>query len=99
MAELILTEKEKADPSYLDWDDAAIAKLVRFTAARLVELKEDAEGLHRVTAVSCAMLLVAACVGSNATSLKLDLGAHTHKGVPTGDWRIIIKRTAAPDQL
>lgn len=29
MAELILTEAEKSAASYLDWDDAALGKLVR----------------------------------------------------------------------
>lgn len=35
MAELILTEQEKADLSYLDWSDEALGKLVRKCALEI----------------------------------------------------------------
>lgn len=95
MADLILTEAEKAAESYLDWDDAALGRFTKYIAATIEKHKDDADGLHRVTAASAAMLLVASCVDANAGSLMLKLEGHTHGDVLTGDWLITVKKTGS----
>lgn len=92
MAEFEPTEAEKAANSYLDWDDAELGKFTKYVALRFAELKDDAEGLKRVTASSCAMLLMGACVDSNAAELTLNMGGFSHKGIPEGDWTLVVKR-------
>lgn len=86
------TEAEKAAKSYLDWDDAELGKFCKYVALRFRDMQKDAEGLHKVTATSCAMMLIGACVESNAAELTLDTKGFTHKGQPNGDWNITVTK-------
>lgn len=92
MAEFEPTEAEKEANSYLDWDDAELGKFTKYVALKFDAMKNDAEGLKKVTASSCAMLLMGACVDSNADELTLNMGGFSHKGIPEGDWTLIVKR-------
>src|SRR4051812_47779103 len=92
MATFEPTEAEKATASYLDWDDAELGKFAKYVGLTLSKAKDDAEGLHRLTAASCAMMLIATCVDSNAAELTLNLEGYTHKGVPEGDWTLVLKK-------
>lgn len=85
------TAEEKAAASYLDWDDAELGKFCKYLALKLTENQKDAEGLHRIAAASCAVMLVGQCVESNAANLTLKLSGHTNKGVETGDWVVTVK--------
>lgn len=96
MAKLTTTPEERAANSYLEWDDAALGRFTKLCALKLDALKDDAEGLRKVTASSCAMMLVADAFLANATTFTLDLEGHTHAEIPTGNWRIIVKRIKAP---
>lgn len=99
MATFEPTQAEKDAATYLDWDDAELGKFCKNVALTLDRLKDDAEGLHKVTAASCAMMLVRSCVDINASTLSLKLDGYTHKNEPGGDWTITVKRNrkkAAP---
>lgn len=98
MAELITTEEEKAAASYLDWDDAALGRMVKYTALTLEKSAKDAEGFRKIVIASCAMLLVSAAFDANAATLTQELKGHTHAGVPTGDWSVTVKRKRLPRQ-
>lgn len=89
------TEEEKAAASYLDWDDAALGKFTKYCGLVMDQNSKDGEGLHRVSAASCAMRLVSQCVDSNAAELKLKLDGHTLRGQKTGDWIVTVKRRKA----
>lgn len=86
------TEAEKAAASYLDWDDAELGKFTKQVALTLDGLKADAEGLHRVTVASCAMMIIGQCVEANAAELTLKLDGYTHKGLPEGNWLLTLKK-------
>ena len=68
MAEFIPTEEEKAAASYMDWDDAALGKFTKHVALTLERMSKDAEGLRKVTAASCAMMLVGADIAETVVS-------------------------------
>lgn len=96
MVEIVVTDEEKEAASYLDWDDAALGRFAKYTALRLTEMSKDSEGLRKVAVASCAMMMVSAAHDSNATTLELKLSGHTSKEIPTGDWKIVVKRTRKP---
>jgi hypothetical protein len=90
------TQAEKDALSYLDWDDAALGRFTKHVACTLVKLANDAEGLQKVTAASCAMMLVGAAFDANAAKLTLKMDEHTHAEIPTGNWVVTVRRTKAP---
>lgn len=48
--------------------------------------------MHKVTAASCAMLLIGTCVDANAAELTLKLDGYFHKNLPEGDWTLVLKK-------
>lgn len=90
------TQAEKDALSYLDWDDAALGRFAKHIACTLHKLQGDADGLHKVTAASCAMMLVGAAVDANAATIRLAMDGHTHNEIPTGDWVVTVQRVQAP---
>lgn len=55
MAQLILTDEEKASPAYLDWPDETLGKLVKATA---LTIAEDKNGHQAVFTTTAALLLI-----------------------------------------
>lgn len=96
MATFEPTEEEKAAASYLDWDDAELGKFAKYIALTLATKGKDAEGLHRISAASCAMMLISQCHDSNAGEMIIKLDGHTHGKIPTGDWTVTVKQRAKP---
>ncbi len=92
MAQLILTEEEKAAPTYLDWDDASVGMAVR----KLALLYGDEYGKESMFAQMAAQILVSFAHQVNATTTEVTLEGCTTKGVQTGDWKVTIERTNPP---
>jgi hypothetical protein len=90
MAELILTDEEKASNSYLDWDDAALGKLTKKVALTIRDGRADDK--LPIIANAAAMMLVGMAHDSNAETFTLTLGGCTHHGEPVGDWKVTVKR-------
>ena len=88
MAELILTEKEKADHSYLDWDNAALGKLVKAMAVKA----SDEYGADTGMAVTGGLLLASMARDVNSEYTTFALEGTTDKGDLTGGYRITIER-------
>ena len=88
MAELILTDNEKASDSLLAWSDKALGKAVRFCITTL--LKDEKES---VFAISCGQILCAIASKANATELKIDLQEVTFEDKKLGNWNILVKKT------
>lgn len=95
MAELILTEAERAAATWLEFDDAALGRVVKHAA---VTFMEAADELKRIRHMAAAMILVGAADQANAERLTETLQGLTRKGVDCGDWRITIERTRAPEK-
>ncbi len=92
MAELILTEEEKAAPTYLEWDDDALGKLVKKTAAKL----HDEYGRESAFAMTGVHLLLGTAITANATESTYTIDGLTIAGEPKGDWIVTLKRVNAP---
>jgi hypothetical protein len=89
------TQAEKDALTYLEWDDAALGRFVKHVACTLHKVQGDSDGLHKVTAASCAMMLVGIAVDANAETVRLAMDGHTHQEIPTGDWVVTVQRTKA----
>lgn len=91
MAELILTEKEKADPSYLDWDADALGKTVKKLA---IEFK-DKYGKDTIFHTLAIQLLIDTAIRINADTLTQTVEGLSFEGKDLGDWEVVLRRTRA----
>ena len=91
MAELILTDDEKAAALWSDLDDAALGKLVK---KKIAFLADAAEQLDRVTTFAAAMLLCCAAAEQNFSELALEIDGMTQEGREFGDWLVVVMKTA-----
>lgn len=94
MAELILTDEEKAARSWLDLDDASLGRLVKRTALKIIE--HDEADRQRVWTMTAAIILMGAAQDTNADNLKISLGGLTQKGQAVGDWEVIVRKAGTP---
>lgn len=92
MAELILTEKEKSDPSYLDWDDAALGKLVKKAAIML----KDKYGQEASFCTTGALMIIGSMLRINATDTTITVEGFSISGVDAGDYKIVVERIREP---
>ncbi len=88
MAELILTEKEKEDASYLDWSNESLGKLVK----KIGSLIFDDYGKDAAWMTMAAHLLVDLSRKTNSTDTTVTVTGCTNDKVKIGDWIINIKR-------
>ncbi len=86
MAELILTEAEKAAALWSDLDDSALGKLVK---KKIALLETAAEQLDRVTMFSAAMLICCNAAEANAGTAEFDIDGLTQDGRDFGNWRVV----------
>ena len=84
MAELILTDEEKADDSLLLWSDEALGKAVRFC----VTAQKDLDEQDSIFAVSSAQILCSLACKTNATHITMNLTGVTYSDKKLGDWKI-----------
>ncbi|TJY57183.1 hypothetical protein E4T66_17380 [Sinimarinibacterium sp. CAU 1509] len=91
MAQLILTDEEKAAALWSDLDDAALGALVR---SKIALITDTAAQLDRVTTLAAAMLFCCAAAEENATSLEMEVAGLTQAGRAFGDWKVVATRTA-----
>jgi len=82
MAELILTEKEKHANDYLEWDDAALGRVVKKLALNIQEIRGDNALLY----TSCAALL-ASEAAKKAGELSIDIEGRTN------GWTVAVFKT------
>src|SRR5699024_11084157 len=71
MAELILTEAEKAATTWLELDDATIGKLVKKQALAIMDKSVEME---QITSTSAVMLLCGFAADMNADKSEYDIG-------------------------
>lgn len=73
MAELITTQQEKNDASYLDWDDAALGRAVKHAAVCSQNAIKDQSGLKRLEISGAALLIGVSMRNSNAAQFKQEI--------------------------
>ena len=89
MAELILTDAEKAAELWTDLDDAALGALMR---KKLIQFKTAAEQMDRAVTLTSGLLLCCSASEAGATEITIDLDGVTQAGRPFGDWQIVAVR-------
>lgn len=93
MAELILTEEEKAAATWLELPDETVGKLVKRTALGFIEADKEME---RIGCMSACLILTGMMHGANAETTTIKLNGTTTSKEPTGDWVIRIRRVKKP---
>jgi len=88
MAELILTEKEQNDPTYLDWDDEALGRLVKKLA---LEFKQ--QYAPEYLAMACH-LLVGQASDRHLNEYSINLDGVNDGDRDIGDWMVIVKKVS-----
>lgn len=91
MAELILTDAEKAAALWSDLDDAALGALVKRKISLITSCSEQ---LDRATTFSAAMMLCLAAKHAGTDRASFDIDGLTDAGQPLGNWRITAERIA-----
>ena len=91
MAELILTDDERAAKLWSDLDDAALGKVVKKKIAHLTGV---AEQLDQITVSAAAILLCFAAIEQHASEIALEIGGLTQAGREFGNWKIVAMKTA-----
>ena len=87
MAELILTDAEKAAELWTDLDDQALGALMR---KKLIQFKTAAEQMDRTITMTAALLLCCDAAEAGATELTVSLDGVTQAGREFGDWQIVV---------
>lgn len=95
MAQLILTDEEKAAELWTDLDDQALGALMR---KKLIQFKTAAEQMDRAITTTCALLLACAASEAGATEMEVTIDGVTKAGREFGDWKVVAIRTKAPGQ-
>lgn len=94
MAQLILTDEEKAAATWMELDDATVGKVVKKTALGLMA-KSDEQG--RVWWFSAAMLLCGMANDANADKFSQELLGFTEGDTDCGDWLVTVQRIRGPN--
>lgn len=91
MAELIITDEERATHTYLEWDDAAIGRGVK----KLAITVKDSKGEKAIEWYAATLCLIAMAHESNAKSSEYTIDGVTRDNGETqiGDWKVTIQRT------
>lgn len=91
MAELVITDEERATHTYLEWDDAAIGRGVK----KLAMTVQDPKGDKAIEWYAATLCLIAMAHDSNAETAEYTLdGVTVENGAkPIGDWKVTIQRT------
>ncbi len=94
MAQLILTDEEKAALSWLDMDDDALGKLCRKACLVIPQYKDEENPDDRkpVWAASAGMLLCGVVDDANATRAIFNFEGLTHRDKERGNWRVTVEK-------
>ena len=93
MAELILTDAEKAAELWTDLDDKALGALMR---KKLIQFKTAAEQLDRTITTVAGLLLCCAAAEAGASELTLDLDGVTQAGKGRRSFAFLVALEASP---
>jgi len=89
MAELKMTEEEKAAATWFELDDATIGKMVKMGTLTILNSSKERE---RMWWYSAALLLCNLAADANADKFIQEITGLSHGDKPLGDWRITLER-------
>jgi hypothetical protein len=90
VAELILTDEEKAAALWSDLDDAALGKLVK---RKISLITGAAAQLDQATTFAAALMLCLDAAHANATETVFEIDGLTRGDIEIGDWRVVTTKT------
>lgn len=96
MAELILTEEEKAAALWSDLDDAALGKLLK---KKIASITNAAEQMDETTLYAAALLICCGAAEFNAAKAEFELEGVTRAGRDFGDWTVVATKRAPNAEL
>ena len=96
MAELVLTEAEKAAATWAELDDEALGRVVK---AEMFRLKELADYDHKLIALAAATMLCSIAAEANADKLAVTLEGLRREDKSLGDWEVMTYRTPLRPQV
>lgn len=89
MAELNLTDAEKAAVLWTDMDDESLGRLLR---KKLVFLATASAQMDRTVSTAAALVLCCDVAEANATEARMDFDGVTQGGRDFGDWQIVVTK-------
>lgn len=89
MAELILTDEERAAERWSDLDDAALGALLR---KKMLVLESAAAQMDRTVATAAALLLCCHAAENDSVQMRQELTGVTQSGRDFGDWEVVVRR-------
>ena len=87
--ELILTEEEKAAATWLELDDAAVGRMVKYNCGLIAQFCDEHE---RIRNMAAGLMLVTATAECNAEELTQTLHGCSSGDKEIGDWEITIRK-------
>lgn len=91
MAELVLTDEEKAAKSFLDWDDESLGKACRQAMVQIGNANEKTEKWVIVHQAAAA-LLVHNAINVNAATSKYSFSDFSISDKLHGDWEVVVRQ-------
>jgi hypothetical protein len=93
MAELILTEEEKALSFWEDLDDEALGKAVKYFAIKFSKKPmNDIDAVDNILTKAATIGMACRAYDMHAGKWEILLQDITRKGEPIGDWKITYER-------
>ncbi len=96
MAELILTEAEKAAATWAELDDEALGRVVK---AGMFDVKKVADDDDKLLSLAAATMLCSIAAEANADRLSVTLEGLRTKDESMGDWEVMTCRTPLRPQV
>ena len=84
-----LTQEEKDAPTYLEWCNETLGRMVKETA----KLFDDQQGDHSVCAEGLGILFASKMHDINSAQTKIELNGVSHASTVLGDYTIVCVRT------
>lgn len=96
MAELILTDEEKASVSWLDLSDEDLGKLCRKCVLDMPAILGDAEDNKRLWAFNAGLLICKVAAESKSDHLEFTGCGVRVENQNVGDWLVSVRRVGKP---
>lgn len=93
--ELTLTDEEKAAATWLELDDAAVGRLVKYNCSLMAKLGDERD---RIRHIAAALMLVKTASACNADELTQEINNCTDGDKELGDWEITVRRVRKEQQ-
>jgi hypothetical protein len=89
MAELILTDGEKAAETWFELPDDVVGMLTKYSAARL---RAECAARDKAWLLACSMTIIEYARRAGGERLVQTVNGYSYAGTEFGDWKITVER-------